>query len=745
MSRAIQIVFCFLFTIQGYPQERRMALVVGNANYEFGYPLGNPENDANDIAMQLNSCGFRVMKYNNLGQSELRRVIDEFGISLVDADVALFFYAGHGIQVDGRNYLIPVDASLSAESDVEYNCVDAGRILSKMEDAGTKTNIVILDACRDNPFERSWRRSSGVSGLAFMDAPRGSIIAYSTAPGKTASDGNENNSPYSSALIHHLQIPNLKIEEFFKQVRSKVREMTNDAQVPWESTSLEGDFYFSLEDHYIPEETKSTITNIETNKNPEEEIDKGHSVLQDYERNRKKLSESVRSLAILPFSNYSGNEDLDYIVHGMHDALISEFGKIGAIRVISKTSTLPYADSEQTVDQIASELKVDAILETSVLRIVDGVRIHTKLINAAPEMQLWVRTFDSQMDNILNLYDQIIREIASEIQLVLTPDLQSRFENSRLVDPEAYKAYLEGDYQSEKLSEYGLELALDNFQRSIDHDSTFAPAYAGIALTYIYLLQMRQVSTAEAIPKIYINNLKALELDYNYSESQLVKALMANQGEWDWKKSDEAFRHAINSTPNHALARAFYSHLLLTQRKFSEAVDMAEKAAAIDPNNPLVLSLLGVVLLYTGDMSKAQEVALRSYDILPNSLLTKRLLDEIYFESGNFRNSIEMLQELYASEVDDFSDVMETYNLQGYEQAMKSLAIMLQAKSHIYLFTIALYYNRAGMEEEAILWLKRAYESHDPEMPYTFVTGELDNLRDDPRYLELAELMNLPY
>ena len=156
-----------------------------------------------------------------------------------------FFYAGHGVQVNGHNYLLPADAKLDTEHDAEYDCVRADRVLAKMEGAGSKTNIVILDACRDNPFTRSWRRGTQGAGLAFMNAPSGSLIAYSTAPGKTALDGGGRNSPYTAALLQHIDTPNITVLEMFQGVRSTVMTQSDGKQIPWESTSLRGNFYFT--------------------------------------------------------------------------------------------------------------------------------------------------------------------------------------------------------------------------------------------------------------------------------------------------------------------------------------------------------------------------------------------------------------------------------------------------------------------------------------------------------------------
>lgn len=223
--------------------EQRLALLIGNAEYLHGGSLANPVNDARSMETSLQQLGFTVLKYENCDQKTLKRAMDDFGRQLVGVDVGLFFYAGHGIQVNGNNYLIPTDAKIQNESDTEYDCVRADRILAKMEAAGTRTNIVILDACRDNPFERSWHRGSKGGGLAFMNAPAGSLIAYATSPGSTASDGTGKNSFYTSALLDHMATPHITILQMFQRVRDTVIKKSGNTQTPWESTSLRGDFY----------------------------------------------------------------------------------------------------------------------------------------------------------------------------------------------------------------------------------------------------------------------------------------------------------------------------------------------------------------------------------------------------------------------------------------------------------------------------------------------------------------------
>ncbi|MEI7612376.1 MAG: caspase family protein [Betaproteobacteria bacterium] len=224
------------------PSPRRVALVIGNSAYQQA-PLRNPANDARDIAATLKRLGFDVILRTNADLPTMERAVDEFYASLKRGGTGLFYFAGHGMQVGGINYLVPVGARLQSESDVRYQTMDAGKVLGKMEDAGNGLNLVILDACRNNPFARSFRSAS--QGLAKMDAPTGSLIAYATAPGSVAADGEGRNGVYTTHLLKNLATPKLSVEEMFKRVRLGVVGETQKAQVPWEASSLTGNFSFA--------------------------------------------------------------------------------------------------------------------------------------------------------------------------------------------------------------------------------------------------------------------------------------------------------------------------------------------------------------------------------------------------------------------------------------------------------------------------------------------------------------------
>jgi uncharacterized caspase-like protein len=242
---ALAVTACLLLATAGHAAERRTALVIGNSAYKQA-PLANPGNDARAMAQALRDSGFTVKELRNLNQAGMRRAIREFGDEIAKGGVGLFFFAGHGMQIRGRNFLIPVGSDIEREDEVEDQAVDARLVLEKMASAKNPLNIVILDACRNNPFIGSFR--SATLGLAAMDAPAGTLVAFSTAPGQVAADGTGDNGLYTKHLASYMREPGLKVEDVFKRVRAAVRQESGGRQTPWENTSLEADFYFKALD-----------------------------------------------------------------------------------------------------------------------------------------------------------------------------------------------------------------------------------------------------------------------------------------------------------------------------------------------------------------------------------------------------------------------------------------------------------------------------------------------------------------
>ena len=231
-------------------QQQRIALVIGNENYQVG-KLDTPLNDATDMANALKELGFEVILLKDSSKRQMDDALDQFTTRINQGYVGLFYYAGHGMEVEGENYLIPVNAHIKYEKDVEYESMPLGKILGRMEDAGNRINIVILDACRDNPFRKFWRSSS--RGLtAPLQAVSGTLIAFATAPGKVASDGTGRNGLFTSYLLKYIKTPNMEVDSMLRKVRSDVAQNTNNYQVPWTSSSLIGEFAFNQKTETTP-------------------------------------------------------------------------------------------------------------------------------------------------------------------------------------------------------------------------------------------------------------------------------------------------------------------------------------------------------------------------------------------------------------------------------------------------------------------------------------------------------------
>ncbi|MBN1183261.1 MAG: caspase family protein [Bacteroidales bacterium] len=254
--------------------QNRIALLIGNSNYTYQSKLSNPANDATDIAAVLRSLNFDVMVYTDLTQGNMIWAINKFGEKLQDRQIGFFFFSGHGSQAKGENFIYPIDANPGSEAELESECVNVNRTLGKMQTAGCRLNIVILDACRNNPFESVWKGRGRSRGLALVRAPSGTIIGYATAPGELASDGSGRNSPYTSAMLKYLNQPGLEILDIFKRVGKSVLNWSGGKQEPWFQGNVTEDFYLTSRPEYVEPPPKirpnispdrNTITDIDGN------------------------------------------------------------------------------------------------------------------------------------------------------------------------------------------------------------------------------------------------------------------------------------------------------------------------------------------------------------------------------------------------------------------------------------------------------------------------------------------------
>ncbi len=479
-------------------------------------------------------------------------------------------------------------------------------------------------------------------------------------------------------------------------------------------------------------------------------IDPTQLRLLRFQDDQKELAKTIRSIAILPFANYTGDSSQVYLVSGMHDALIGELGQIGTIRVISKTSTLQYANSQKTIKEIASELNVDAIIEASVLSTSDNIRVQLKLINAFPEeQQLWSQTFDSDMSNILNFYSRVIKNIANEIQLTLSPEQQTRLDKKRQVNPEAYEAYLKGKYSIGLLTKEGIEAAMGYFQKAIEIDPEYAPAHAGLGGIWAVLKQMDFVSPDEADPKIQEHLAKALAIDSTLAEVYYWNAIKKVGTDFNWEGGEQAFLKSLELSPNFSECRALFSHLLMCLSRWDESKVQMMQALKNDPNNPFIKVLHLVLLLNSEEYDSVIVKAIPEQKTMPTNPLVNLVLLVSYTQTEQYDLAIEQVKLKVELEADTSLSayIEDLYKEKGFKEAMNETAKTLESLDGVYVSatTYQMFYAMAGNKDKFLDWIEMGYIRRDPDMPYIAIIPVFKPYRNEPRFIEIVKRMNLTF
>jgi TolB-like protein len=466
--------------------------------------------------------------------------------------------------------------------------------------------------------------------------------------------------------------------------------------------------------------------------------------LLKFKSNQKMLAQAIRSIAVLPFDNFTGDENQTYLAFGMHDALISELGKLGAIRVISKTSAQAYAGSEKTIREIASELNVDAVVEASMLSVDKNIRVQLKLINAFPdEQQLWSETYDSDMSNILDLYNRVIKKIASEIQLTLSPEQEININETRAVNPEAYKAYLRGMYHINQLTPEGVQKGLEYLHEAVSIDPAEPFAYAGLALGYLEIAHGffdpgDSYANAEAAIK------KAQELDSTIAEVLLAQAEMNIYYYWRFGKAEKDYQRALELNPNLVPAHLHYAFALYLYGSLEDGIRHAEIARNLDPLNPYYLSMLASLYCYAGRYEEALVDANKSLEFAKDYPFGLWVLGDTYLAMGNEEEAIEAHRRL-AETSPWFSWALgSTYALTDQrEEAEKILHALENAPiSNWNAVGLSVIHGALGNMDEAFRWV--AYEPHHMWIPWVACMPMWDPLHADPRWKEFVEALDLP-
>jgi len=462
-------------------------------------------------------------------------------------------------------------------------------------------------------------------------------------------------------------------------------------------------------------------------------------------------SGDIKSLAILPFDNYTGDDGLDFVAAGMHSTLIGDMGKLGELRVIGKTTSNAYRNTDISAPDIAKELNVEALVEPTVTCYGDSVCIQIRVITFFPEeRQLWVGDFKEDKSQILNLYNQITRQIADEILVKLSPEEKRLFTESRAIDKEAYDEYLKGLSFLDDFSKEAMSKAMDNLNSAIEKEPDWAPLYAGLAKAWVVMAQIGYVSPSIAYQNVNANLDKALELDPDLSEAHFIRGMSAYLHEWDWDKGEKEFSKALAINPNDGLSRIYYSHLLAILQRPEEALAQGQLALDLDPLNPLLQCLYSALLVIVDDCEAALDQLDKIVAIDPENPLANNIIETAAFRCQDYQRTFKASKYILAFffEEEVYNKIEGIYETKGFTAAYEEIAVQLE----LYSETNPLLPTDLAMRniyvhnlEKAMAWIEKGYESRDPNMPY-IATGinNMDPLFDDPRFIAILEKMNLP-
>ncbi len=457
----------------------------------------------------------------------------------------------------------------------------------------------------------------------------------------------------------------------------------------------------------------------------------------------------IQSVAVLPLRNVSGDPEQEYFSDGMTEALISDLAKIGALKVISRTSAMRYKGTEKTLPEIARELNVDAVLEGSVLLEGERVRITAQLIEAETDQNLWADNYERDLRDIMSVQGEVARAIAQAIQIQLTPEETARLASARPVDPEAHENYLKGVFHYQKLTPPDLDAALSYFELALEKDPDYALAYVGIARVWGGRQQMGFVPASEATPLQKVAVLKALELDDSLAEAHSALASLKTWSEWDWSTAESEFRRAIELNPSYPEVRVWYWELLDSTGRWEEGMAQMERLLELDPHNSLFQGFFGQSLVFRRRYDDAIAQLQKVIRTEPNLQLAHALLWRAFHQKRMYEEALAEAKKVFA--LLGYSEVAEAldrgYAQGGYAGAMRLAAETLAARSkrtYVQAMQIAKLYAHAGEKDRALDWLEKAYQERESRLVYLGVVPEWDPLRDDPRFQDLLRRMNLP-
>ena len=456
----------------------------------------------------------------------------------------------------------------------------------------------------------------------------------------------------------------------------------------------------------------------------------------------------IQSIAVLPFDNLSHDPEQEYFADGMTEELITNLGRISALRVISRTSVMQYKGTKKPLPQIARELNVDAIVEGTVQRSQNRVHITANLLHAPSDRHLWAESYERDLRDVLTLQGEVARAIAEEIKIKITPQEQARLTSAPAVNPEAYRLYLQGRYQASKRTLPGFEKSTLLFQQALEKDPGYSLAHAGLAETYGLLPFYGGASPHEAFPKAKVAALKALELDSSLAEGHAALGFVLFYGDWDWTAAERELKHAIELNPGYVISHHWYAEYLAAMGRHDQAIAEIKRAQELDPLSPLLLSVGGRVFNLARRYDEAIEQCRKALELDSNYAVTHSNLGSSFLGKQMYEEAAaEFILADRGQGKTNSSGQALAYALTGKRgEALKILKRLREPSSRLELNSLmgATLYLALGEKQGALDWLERAYQEHDPYAPFWNVSPALDPLRSDPRFQDLLRRMNFP-
>jgi serine/threonine-protein kinase len=465
---------------------------------------------------------------------------------------------------------------------------------------------------------------------------------------------------------------------------------------------------------------------------------------------RPPVASSIESLAVLPLANISGDPEQDYFASGMTEELLVRLAGISGITVKSRTSVSRYRDSNEPLPVIARMLGVDALIEGSVSRSTDAVRIRVRLVQARPERTLWTQSYDRDLRDALDLQSEVAQAIAHEIGAMVTAEHGERMARISATDPIAAEAYFKGRFYWNRRTASDLLRAIVFFEQAIALDSTYARAYAGLADSYVLLSHssMATLTPGDALPKARAAARNALDIEPDLVEAHTSLAYVETYL-WNWQAAESSFRRAIDIDPAYGTAHFWYAAFLATQNRVDEAVDEARRGVDVEPLSPIIGAGVAWMLHLARRYDEAAQQSLEVLELEPGFLIGYLRLGVSYGWLGRYDDAVAQLTlGLKASGNDPafLSALVRVHAASGQsDEARRTLRELLDMADQRYVpaYGVGAAYAALGDMDEAFRWLERAFEERSVELTFLAVEPEMDVLRADPRFHDLMRRMNL--